>query len=71
MEMVKAEDFALGDTSQEFCRYCTDKHGKLLSWEEILQGNVQYYMESQGLTSEAALRMATDYLKTLPAWKNR
>jgi hypothetical protein len=69
--MEKAEDFALGDVNQEYCRYCTDKQGKLLPWDEILKSNAQYYMKSQGLTSEAAQKTASDYLKTLPAWKNR
>lgn len=70
MPMENAEDFALGDTSSAYCRYCTDKSGKLLPFEKILKSNADYYKESQGITEHAALKMATDLLKSQPAWKN-
>ncbi|MGZ5278716.1 MAG: zinc ribbon domain-containing protein [Pseudobdellovibrionaceae bacterium] len=70
MPMEKAEDFALGDIASLYCRYCTDKAGKLLGYDEILQANASYYKESQGMTDQAALKMATDLLKSQPAWKS-
>jgi len=70
MPMEKTEDFALSDSSSLYCRYCTDKAGKLLAYDEILQANASYYRESQGMTDQAALKMATDHLKSQPAWKN-
>lgn len=70
MPMEKKEDFALSDPKQDFCQYCTDRKGQLLSYEKILAMNSKYYMESQGITPEAANKMATNLLKSQPAWKN-
>jgi hypothetical protein len=68
--MENAEEFALGDTTSEFCKYCTDQSGHLLPFEKILKSNTDYFKESQGLTEQAALKMATDLLRSQPAWKN-
>lgn len=70
MPMEKNEDYALGDLNQEYCRYCTNKSGDLLPFEKILKMNADYYVESQGVTVDAALKMATDLLRNQPAWKN-
>ena len=70
MPIENPKDFSLGDTSSDYCRYCTDKSGKLLPYEKILKANADYFKESQGLTNEAAHKMATDLLKSQPAWKN-
>lgn len=70
MPMKKSEDFALGNMEQDYCSYCTDKEGKLFAFDKILNMNAKYYIESQGVTQEAALKMATDLLKNQPAWKN-
>ena len=70
MPLEKKEDFALGDTSSVYCSYCVDPAGKLLPYDTILQNNAHYFRESQGLTEQAAMKMATDLLRTMPAWKN-
>lgn len=70
MPLENKEDFALGDTSANLCTYCVDKAGNLLPYETILKNNAHYYQESQGLTEQAASKMARDLLKTMPAWKN-
>lgn len=70
MPLEAQEDFALGDTSSTYCKYCVDKEGQLLSYDTILKNNAHYYQESQGLTEQAATKMAKDLLKTMPAWKN-
>ncbi len=70
MPLENAEDFALGDTASSYCQYCTDKKGMLLPYEKILKANQDYFKESQGLTETAALKMATDLLKSQPAWKD-
>ena len=70
MPLEKKEDFALSDSKQAYCRYCTDDKGKLLPFDKILKMNTDYYVQSQGITPEAAAKMAKDLLKTLPAWKH-
>ncbi len=70
MPLEKKDDFALGDTAAIYCAYCTDTQGKLLPYEQILKANTDYLKESQGLTDQAALKMAKDLLKEQPAWKH-
>jgi hypothetical protein len=70
MPLEKVDDFALGDTSSQYCKYCVDGQGRLLPYETILENNASYYQESQGVTAPAATKMAKDLLKSMPAWKN-
>lgn len=70
MPMESKEDFALSNPDSDYCRYCTDSQGQLLPYEKILDANASFYQESQGLTAQAALKMAKDLLKNQPAWKN-
>jgi hypothetical protein len=67
--MEKLEDFALQNTTSDYCKYCTDEQGKLLPWEKILNANADYFKESQGITEAASVKMATDLLRAQPAWK--
>jgi hypothetical protein len=69
--MEKEEDFALGDPSQRYCRYCTDARGALLPYEAVLATNARYYVESQGVSPEAAEGMAAALLAAMPAWRDR
>lgn len=71
MPLVNDEDFALGDTGAEFCKYCVDEKGKLLPFEKIFEANKGYFQESQGLTDAAAAKMTNDLLKKMPAWKQQ
>lgn len=70
MPLEKKEDFAMNDETSSYCTYCVDKKGELLPYETILKNNAHYYKESQGLTEQAATKMAKDLLLTMPAWKN-
>jgi hypothetical protein len=69
--MKKPEDFAMDNVHQLFCKHCTDAEGKLLPFKDILNGTVNFYMESQGIAKEAAHKMAKDLLSTMPVWKNK
>jgi len=69
--MEKPEDFALGDVTQPYCSYCTDARGKLLPYEQVLDINARIYEQSQGVTSEAAKRLAQALLADMPAWRDR
>jgi hypothetical protein len=70
MPLETQEDYALGNITANLCRYCVDEQGNLLDYRTILKNNVSYYVESQGITEQAALAMAESLLKTMPAWKN-
>jgi hypothetical protein len=69
--MEQDEDFALGDRSQPYCRYCTDVRGALLPYEDVLDTNARYYVESQGVNADAARGMAAALLAAMPAWRDR
>jgi hypothetical protein len=71
MPMEKPEDFALGDVTQPYCSYCTDARGKLLPYEHVLDINARIYEQSQGVTAEAAKRLAQALLADMPAWRDR
>jgi len=70
MPMEKPDDFAMANSSSPYCKYCTDKTGKLLPFDQILKSNADFYRESQGITDSAAIKMAQDLLKSQPAWKS-
>jgi len=71
MPMEKSEDFALGDATRPYCRYCTDERGQLLSYEQVLATNARFYIESQGVTVAAANELARAMLADMPAWRSR
>jgi hypothetical protein len=71
MPLEKPEDYALGDVTRPYCRYCTDARGELLPYEQVLETNKRFYVESQGITPEAATRMAREMLADMPAWRDR
>jgi hypothetical protein len=70
MPLENPADFAMGDINHQYCAYCTDKKGNLLPFEQVFKLCSDYYVESQGITLEAAAKMATDLLKSQPAWKH-
>ena len=69
--MTKPEDFALGDTSKDYCVYCARPDGTMRSYEEALEGMTQFAARTQGLSGEAAREMARGMMAGLPAWKGR
>jgi hypothetical protein len=69
--MEKPEDFALGDPSQPYCRYCTDAAGALLPYETVLAVNARHYVTTQGVSPQAAQIMAAALLAAMPAWRDR
>lgn len=68
--MEKPEDFALADPRQPYCRYCTDARGALLPYQTVLATNARHYLETQGVSDEAARGMAAALLASMPAWRD-
>lgn len=69
--MEKPEDFAQSKVISIYCRYCTNEKGGLLPYDSILKATAKYYMESQGIPQDTAMKLANDLLITMPVWKNR
>ena len=71
MPMTKPEDFAMGDTTKEYCLHCARPDGTMKSFDEALLGMTMFMVQSQGIDEKAAREAARSMMKTLPAWKDR
>ena len=71
MPFQKPSDHALGDEMIPYCEHCTTDDGVLKSYEEVLEATKGYFMHSQGVDPNAALKMADSLLKKQPAWHNQ
>jgi hypothetical protein len=55
--------------AENYCKYCTDEHGKLKSRDEILRGAADWLKSwSPDLDDETALKRADLYLRSMPEW---
>lgn len=62
-------DPAFRGPSQQYCRYCVDASGKLVSREQALRNVMGWFKEWQPQISEDHLRRrAEHYLSSMPAW---
>jgi AcrR family transcriptional regulator len=64
-------DFPEGDTSSEYCRYCTDEDGNLKSFHDVLDTMTSFFERTQILNTTAARRAALAVLAKNPAWKEQ
>lgn len=69
MPMTKPSDFALGDESKDYCKYCVRSDGSMQSYPEKLEKTVEFLIRTQGLDPQAARQLAIRTLAKLPAWK--
>lgn len=71
MPMRESSDFALGDESKDYCKFCCNPDGSMQSYEEKLEGMAGFIVRTQGLDAEAARSAARNMMARLPAWKDR
>lgn len=71
MPMAKNEEFAMGDTSKDYCVYCMRPDGTMQSYEEKLEGMTQFIIKTQGFDDKAARKTAQEMLAKLPAWQGK
>lgn len=71
MPLEKASAHALGDINQQFCIHCTNEHGQLKPYEEILNGMANYLVHSQGVATVVAKEIAKDVLAKQPTWRDK
>ncbi len=69
MPMEKAEDFAMGDTGKDYCRYCARPDGTMQSYDEKLESMTGFIVRTQGLDKGVAVEAAKAMMAKLPAWK--
>lgn len=70
MPMNKPEDFAMSDTSKDYCLHCARPDGTMRSYDEAVVGMSGFIMKTQGLDQQAAEATARALMAKLPAWKN-
>lgn len=71
MPMNKKEDYAMGDESKDYCKYCMREDGSMQSYEEKLSGMTEFVVGTQGIDKTAANKVAKEMMAKLPAWNNR
>jgi len=69
MPMKAKEDFAMGDESKDYCKFCTRPDGTMQNYEEKLEGMTEFIVKTQGLDRNAAGDAAREMMAKLPAWK--
>ena len=69
MPMKNPEDFAMGDTEKEYCKYCARPDGTMQSYDEKLNSLTNFIIKTQGLDERAANSAAKLMMSKLPAWK--
>jgi hypothetical protein len=67
--MKTKEDFAMGDESKDYCKYCARPDGSMQNYEEKLEGLTGFIIRTQGLDEGAARNAAKGMMTKLPAWK--
>jgi hypothetical protein len=71
MPLVKPEDHALGRVESELCLYCAHPDGTPKTYDEVLTGMSDYFVQSQGIQVKAARDMAKQTMDKLPYWQQR
>ncbi len=69
MPMKEAKDFAMSDTSKDYCKFCAREDGTMQSYDEKLLSLTNFMVKTQGLDQAVAKDAAKTMMKKLPAWK--
>ena len=68
MPMTKLDDFGGGNPANIYCVYCSKPDGSLKSYDEVLEGMVNFMMMSQNMKRENAEGAAKEQMAKMPAW---
>ena len=66
--MAKPVDFGGGKTDNVFCVHCTKPDGSLKSYDEVLEGMINFMMMTQKMDRTTAEGAAKEYMSGMPAW---
>lgn len=70
MPMKNNADFAMGDGSKDYCRFCARPDGSMQSYEEKLASLTAFIIKTQGLEESTAQNAAKEMMCKLPAWSD-
>ena len=68
MPMKSPSEFAMGDTSKDYCARCARPDGSMQSFEEKKAAMTAFIIKTQGLDETVAENAAISMMKKLPAW---
>jgi len=71
MPMMKPEDYALGDTTSQFCGYCTNEDGSVKDCDVIFAGGVKFFMDSTGADQEMAEKVTRKNMNQQSYWQGK
>ncbi|MFC1916431.1 zinc ribbon domain-containing protein [Chloroflexota bacterium] len=71
MPLTKLEDFGGGNPANVYCVHCSNPDGTLKSYDEVLEGMVNFMMMSQNMDKETAKSAAREYMAKMPAWEGK
>ena len=69
MPMEVLEDFGGGNTSNLYCKYCTDPSGNLLPRETVKERMTSFYVKAMNETPEEAAVKVDQIMASMPAWQ--
>jgi len=69
MPMEQASDFAMNDTTKNYCVHCARPDGSMQSFDEKRESLAGFIIKTQGLDKDAAVYAAEGMMKKLPAWQ--
>ena len=68
MPMNSPGDFGGGNPENKYCAHCSNPDGSLKSYDEVLEGMVNFMMISRNMDRETARSAAKEYTSKMPAW---
>ena len=69
MPMTGPADFGGGNPENKYCVHCSQPDGSLKSYDDVLEGMVNFMMMSQKMDRGTAQSAAKEYLAKMPAWR--
>ena len=70
MPMKNVSEFAMNDTSKDYCIHCARPDGTMQSFEEKRENMAAFIVKTQGFDKSVALRTTEKIMKKLPAWQD-
>ncbi len=70
MPMREVSEYAMGDTTKDYCVYCARPDGSMQSFEEKREGIKAFVVRTQRVDPGAALYITEAMMRELPAWKD-
>jgi hypothetical protein len=71
MSMESSSDYAMNDTTRNYCRFCCNEDGSMQSYERKLESMTQYMISAKKIDKDRARQLAREIMSKLPAWSAR